>query len=93
VFENRVLRRIAESKKSEITREWRKLHTKELQDLYSSPHNMQVIKSKKKDIVRASGTYRRQEGCIQGLVGSGEGKRPLERVMHTWGDNIKTDLQ
>jgi hypothetical protein len=34
VFENRVLRRIFGLKRDEMTREWRKLHNKELCDLY-----------------------------------------------------------
>ena len=37
-FENRVLRRIFGSKRDEVTGEWRKLHNKELNDLYSSPN-------------------------------------------------------
>jgi hypothetical protein len=37
VFENRVLRRIFEPKRDEVTGEWRKLHTEELHNLYSSP--------------------------------------------------------
>jgi hypothetical protein len=36
VLENRVLRRIFESKRDEVTGEWRKLHNEELHDLYSS---------------------------------------------------------
>jgi hypothetical protein len=36
VFENRVLRRIFGFKMDEVTGEWRKLHNKELRDLYSS---------------------------------------------------------
>jgi hypothetical protein len=36
VFENRVLRRIFGPKRDEVTGEWRKLHNKELRDLYSS---------------------------------------------------------
>jgi hypothetical protein len=36
VFENRVLRRIFGPKRDEVTGEWRKLHNKELHDLYSS---------------------------------------------------------
>jgi hypothetical protein len=37
VFENRVLRRIFQPKRDEITREWRKLYNEELNDLYYSP--------------------------------------------------------
>jgi hypothetical protein len=37
VCENRVLRRIFGPKRDEVTSEWRKLHNKELHDLYSSP--------------------------------------------------------
>jgi hypothetical protein len=36
VFENRVLRRIFGPKRDEVTGEWRKLHSKELRDLYST---------------------------------------------------------
>jgi hypothetical protein len=36
VFENRVLRRILEAKRDEVTGEWRRLHNKEPNDLYSS---------------------------------------------------------
>ena len=36
VFENRVLRRIFEAKRDEVTGEWRRLHNKEPNDLYSS---------------------------------------------------------
>jgi len=47
VFENRVLRRIFGPKRDEVTREWRKLHKEELNDLYSSPSIVQVIKSRR----------------------------------------------
>ena len=43
VFENRVLRRIFGPRKSEVTGEWRRLHN-EINDLYSSPDIVQVIK-------------------------------------------------
>jgi hypothetical protein len=42
-----VLRRIFGPKKDEITREWRKLHTVELHDLYSSPTIVRVTKSRR----------------------------------------------
>jgi hypothetical protein len=47
VFENRMLRRIFGPKRGEVLREWRKLHNKELNDLYSSPIIMRVIKSRR----------------------------------------------
>jgi hypothetical protein len=37
VFEKRALRRIFGPKRDEATREWRKLHNEELNNLYSSP--------------------------------------------------------
>jgi hypothetical protein len=37
VFENRVPRRISGPKRDEITGEWRKLHSEEIHNLYSSP--------------------------------------------------------
>jgi len=38
VFEKRVLRRIFGSRRDEVTRDWRKLHNEELNDMYSSPN-------------------------------------------------------
>jgi hypothetical protein len=47
VFENGVLRSIFWPKRDEVTGEWRKLHTEELNDLYSSPTIVRVIKSRR----------------------------------------------
>jgi hypothetical protein len=47
VFENRVLRSIFEPKTDEVTGEWRKLHKKELHDLYSSPSIIIIIMAKR----------------------------------------------
>ena len=44
VLENRVLRRIFGSKRDKVTGEWRKLYNKELNDLFSSPNIVRVIK-------------------------------------------------
>jgi hypothetical protein len=45
VFEKRVLRRIFGPKTDEVTGEWKKLHNKELRDLYSSPSTNRIIMS------------------------------------------------
>jgi len=47
LFEMRVLRRIFGPKKGKVTTEWRKLCNEELNDLYSSPNIVRVIKSRK----------------------------------------------
>jgi len=47
VFENRVLRRTFGPKRDKVTREWRKLHNEELNDLYSTPNIVWVIKSRR----------------------------------------------
>ena len=47
VFENMVLRRIFGPRKDEVTGEWRRLHNEELNDLYSSPSIVRVIKSRR----------------------------------------------
>jgi hypothetical protein len=46
VFENRVLRRIFRPNRDEVTGEWRKLHNEGLNNLYSSPNIVRVIKSR-----------------------------------------------
>jgi hypothetical protein len=44
VFENRVLRRVFGPKRDE---EWRKLYNEELNDLYSLPNIVRVVKSRR----------------------------------------------
>jgi hypothetical protein len=44
VFENRVLRRVFGPKRDEVTGEWRKFHNEELNDLYSLPNIVRVVK-------------------------------------------------
>jgi hypothetical protein len=48
----RVLRRVFGSKREEVTGEWRKLHNEELNDLYSLPNIVRVVKSR---IMRGGG--------------------------------------
>ena len=47
VFENRALRRIFGPNRDGVTGDWRKLHNKELNDLYYTPNIIRAIKSRK----------------------------------------------
>jgi hypothetical protein len=47
VVENRVLRRVFGPKRDGLTGEWRKLHSEDLHDLYSSPSIIRIIMSRR----------------------------------------------
>ena len=93
VFENRVLRRIFGPKTDEVTGEWRKLHNEELNDLYSSPNIVRVIKSRRMKWTGHVARVGESTDAYRVLVGKIEGQTPLGRPRHRWEDNIKMDLQ
>jgi len=75
VFENRVLRKVFGPKRDEVTGEWSKLHNEELNDLYSSPNIVRVIKSRR---MRWAGHVARMgqgRGVYRVLVGKPEERR------------------
>ena len=87
-----MLRRIFGPKKDEVAGEWRKLHNGELNDLYSSPNIVRVIKSRR---MRWAGHIARmgeRRDAYRVLVRKSEGKRPLGRPRHRWEGNIKMNL-
>jgi hypothetical protein len=93
VFENKVLRRIFGSKRDEVTGEWRKLQNEELNDLYTSPNTIRVIKSRR---MRWAGHVARmgERKCIyMVVVVKPEGKSPLGRPRRRREDNIEMDLK
>ena len=92
VFENRVLRRISGLKRDEVTGEWRKLHNEELNDLYSSPNIVQVIKSRRMwagHLARVGDS----RDVYWVLVRKPEGKRPLGTPRRRWEENILMDFR
>jgi hypothetical protein len=74
VFENRVLRGIVGARRDEVTGEWRKLHTEELNDLYCSTNIVRVIKSRRMRWAGHISAYGGQERRIQGFGGEISGK-------------------
>jgi hypothetical protein len=93
VFENMVLRRIFGPRRDEVTGEWRRMHNEELNDLYSSPSIVRVIKLRR---IRWAGHVARmgeKRGVYRVLVVKPEGKRPMGRPRRRWVDNIRMYLQ
>jgi len=93
VFENRVLRRIFGPKRDEVTGEWRNLHNEELNNLYSSPNIVWVIKSRRMRWAGHVVCMGEGRGVYRVLVGKPEGRRPLGRPRRRWEDNIRMDLR
>jgi hypothetical protein len=92
VFENRVLKRIFGPKRDEVTGEWRKLHNKELRDLYSTPGIIRIIRLRR---MRCAGHVARmgeKRNMYRLFVGKPGEKRPLGRQRHRWVNNIRMDL-
>ena len=88
-----MLRRIFGSKRNGVTGEWRKLHNEGLNDLYSSPNTVRVIKSRR---MRWAGHVARMEegrGVHKVLLVKPECKIPLGRPRRRWEDTIKMDLR
>jgi len=92
VFKNRVLRRIFGPRRDELTGEWRIMRKEELNDLYSSPNIVRLIKWRR---MRWAGHVARmgeERGTYRVLLGKSEGRGPLGRPRRRWVDNIRMDL-
>jgi hypothetical protein len=64
LFENRVLRRIFDHKRDEVTGECSKLHNEELSDMHSSKNIVRLIKSRRIRWPGKEACMRKKERCI-----------------------------
>jgi hypothetical protein len=78
LFENRLLRRIFRPKRDEATGEWRRLHNEELNDLYSSPNTIRVIKSGRMTWVGHAARMGEGRRAYRILV------KEMEKKFHIW---------
>jgi hypothetical protein len=94
VFESRLLSRIFESKREEVTGEWRRLHNVEVNEKYSSQNIIRVIKSRRmrwaEHVACKEGKERRTQALGWGNLRE---RGHLERHRSRWEDNRKADLQ
>jgi hypothetical protein len=67
-----------------VTGGWRKLHNEELQQLYSSPSIIRMIKSNRMICVGHVARIEKEGNAHRILVGKPEGKTPLGKPKHKW---------
>ena len=72
--------------------EWRKLHNEKLNELYSSPKIVRVIKSRRMGWAWHVASVGERRSVYRVLVGKPESKRTLGRPRRRWEGNIKMDL-
>jgi hypothetical protein len=69
------------------------LHKKELHILYSSPNIIRQIKSRRMRWAGHVACMGEERNVYKVLMGKPQGKRPLGRPRHRWGDGIRMDLR
>jgi hypothetical protein len=85
-----VLKRLFGPNRDEVTGEWRILHNEELNDLYSSPNIVRVMKSRRTRWTGNVASMGESRGVYRAVVGEPEGR--LGRPRRRWQDNIKMNL-
>jgi hypothetical protein len=88
-------------KRDDVTREWGKLHNEELNDLYSSPNIVQVIKSRSMIWVGHVTHTRKRIGIYRFVWGEREhleypgidGRIILRSIFRKWDEGVWTRTQ
>jgi hypothetical protein len=78
-------------RRDEVTGEWRKLHNEELNDLYSLPSIMRIIRLRRMRWAEHVAWMEEKRNTYGLMVGKPDGKRLLERSRCKWVDNIRMD--
>jgi hypothetical protein len=80
-------------KQLEVMGERRKLHSEELQNLYSSPDIIRQIKSRRTRWAGYVARMGEERKVYRTLARKPKGKRPFGRPRHIWEDGIRMDLR
>jgi hypothetical protein len=75
-----------------VTGGWRKLHKKELHDLYCSPSIIRIIRSRRMRWAGHVALIGDKRNAYRLFLGKQEGNRPLGKPRRRWVDNIRMDL-
>jgi hypothetical protein len=78
VFEKRVLRRIFGPKRADVMGDWRKLHNKELHNMYASPNIIRMMKSRGMGWAGHVARMRETRNAYRILMGKPEGRDHYE---------------
>jgi hypothetical protein len=74
-------------------REWRKLHSEKLHNLYRSPIIIRQITSRRMRRAEHAALIGKERKVCRVLKGNPEGKRPLGRPRRRWEDGIRMAVE
>jgi hypothetical protein len=76
----------------EVTGGWETFRNKELHNFYSPPNNIRMLEARRMSCTWHVTCTGKKGSAYKVLEGKPEGKNPLERIMHKYGDDIKINI-